>query len=236
MGGVQIEEHLDQLRAEGLRLAAAARRADLDTGVPGCPGWKVRDLVKHVGGVHRWAAAIVGGALPDGDDVTGDLVGTGPADSLLIDWFSDGHRALVQTLRTAPGDPACFTFLPRSLAAGLLGTAAGTRDSYPPRRRRGRCAPSGRWLRSQARPGRHRRDAHRVRRTAEDNGAGDAAHRACGRPVLACHARPARFGSGELPAPGRARRCHCQRQRNRHLPLGVEPAGDGLGHGCNSSR
>jgi len=32
MGGVEIEEHLDQLRAEGLRLAAAARRADLDTG------------------------------------------------------------------------------------------------------------------------------------------------------------------------------------------------------------
>jgi uncharacterized protein (TIGR03083 family) len=31
---------------------------------------------------------------------------------LLISWFSDGHRALVQTLRDAPSDLACFTFLP----------------------------------------------------------------------------------------------------------------------------
>ncbi len=111
-GGMRIEEHIDQLAAEGPRLADAAQRAGLDAAVPGCPGWQVRDLVTHVGGVHRWAASIVGGALAGGDDVMGDRVGAGPADPLLIGWFRDGHRALVQTLRDAPGDLACFTFLP----------------------------------------------------------------------------------------------------------------------------
>ncbi len=52
-GGMRIEEHIDQLAAEGPRLADAAQRAGLDAAVPGCPGWQVRDLVTHVGGVHR---------------------------------------------------------------------------------------------------------------------------------------------------------------------------------------
>jgi uncharacterized protein (TIGR03083 family) len=112
MSAMGIDEHIDQLAVEGPRLADAAQSAGLAAAVPGCPGWQVRDLVTHVGGVHRWAASIVGGALADNDDVTGDRVGTGPADPLLIGWFRDGHRALVQTLRDAPGDLACFTFLP----------------------------------------------------------------------------------------------------------------------------
>ena len=112
MSGMEIDEHIDQLAAEGPRLADAAQSAGLDAAIPGCPGWQVRDLVTHVGGVHRWAASIVGGALAGNDDVMSDQVGTGPADRLLIGWFRDGHRVLVQTLRDAPGDLACFTFLP----------------------------------------------------------------------------------------------------------------------------
>ncbi|MFI5426481.1 maleylpyruvate isomerase family mycothiol-dependent enzyme [Aeromicrobium sp. UC242_57] len=54
----------DGPRARGWR---SRRRASpscvrLGTGdepVPACPGWTVRDLAEHLGGVHRWAAAIV---------------------------------------------------------------------------------------------------------------------------------------------------------------------------------
>jgi uncharacterized protein (TIGR03083 family) len=108
---VEINAHIDQLDAEGLALAAAAQQADLDAAVEHCPDWTVRDVVTHVGGVHRWAAEIVGEALLDLDEVTAEAVGTGPADSDLLGWFVEGHAALVSTLRAAPLDLQCFSFL-----------------------------------------------------------------------------------------------------------------------------
>lgn len=45
------EEQLDALRTEAAAFHAAV--GDLDTPVPACPSWRVRDLVSHVGSVHR---------------------------------------------------------------------------------------------------------------------------------------------------------------------------------------
>lgn len=72
----------------------------------------MRDLVRHTGGVHRWAATTVRTA--SADPVDGDLerlVGGWPSDGELVDWFRDGHGALVTTLRDAPADVQCYTFL-----------------------------------------------------------------------------------------------------------------------------
>jgi uncharacterized protein (TIGR03083 family) len=74
--------------------------------------WNVRNLVTHVGGIHRWAADIVTtGATGFGTDA-GRAVGKGPGDTELIDWFLAGHAALVDALRRAPDDLKCATFLP----------------------------------------------------------------------------------------------------------------------------
>jgi uncharacterized protein (TIGR03083 family) len=109
---VQTAALIERLEAEGPRLADAASEAGLDVAVPGCPQWSVRDLVVHTGGIHRWAADIVctGGQSFDTD--AGRAVGTGPADEELLDWFRDGHAALVAALRAAPDDIDCATFLP----------------------------------------------------------------------------------------------------------------------------
>src|SRR5450631_694808 len=112
MTGVEIHQLIDVLQTEGIRLAHASQQTGLDAAVPSCPGWAVRDLVTHMGGVHRWAAAIVGGGLPESDETTSDLVGAGPDNAVLLDWYREGHRALVETLRAAPKDLACYTFLP----------------------------------------------------------------------------------------------------------------------------
>ena len=56
---VQVAEHIAALRAEGPLLARAAERAGPDAPVPACPGWRMRDLVRHVGNVHRWATGYV---------------------------------------------------------------------------------------------------------------------------------------------------------------------------------
>jgi hypothetical protein len=40
-------------------LRAAASDGDLDSRVPGCPDWSVRDLIAHLGEVQRFWAAVV---------------------------------------------------------------------------------------------------------------------------------------------------------------------------------
>lgn len=108
---MEIPELIDQLALEGPRLAVAAERAGWDAPVP-ATDWTVRELVTHVGGVHRWAAEIVRTASSSLDNATGEAVGTGPPDAELLDWFRDGHAGLVAALSAAPDDLAAVTFLP----------------------------------------------------------------------------------------------------------------------------
>ena len=108
---VGIAALLRQLETDGPLLAAAAERAGWDAPVPSTD-WTVRELVTHVGGVHRWAADIVARGGDAFDTDAGDAVGTGPADAQLLDWFTAGHTALVDTLFAAPDDLQCATFLP----------------------------------------------------------------------------------------------------------------------------
>ncbi len=109
---MNIAEHITALDSAGQRLAAAAAEAGQDAAVPSCPDWVVRDLVRHQGGVHRWATGYVGERRTELWDVDmEDVVGDWPADGDLIDWFDDGLATLVQTLTDADPDLDCFTFL-----------------------------------------------------------------------------------------------------------------------------
>src|SRR5690349_8120845 len=109
---VEISQHLDALRDAGTRLSAAAAQAGPDAAVPSCPEWVVRDLVRHQGGIHRWAASIVGTPRTEAWNVDLDeVVGTWPDDTELIRWFEDGLDQLVKVLSQAPADLACWTFL-----------------------------------------------------------------------------------------------------------------------------
>jgi uncharacterized protein (TIGR03083 family) len=109
---VEVAEHISALDHEGRRLADVASGTAWDAPVPSCPGWTLRDLVTHVGGVHRWAAAIVGGALSRSDRETHAAVGSGPLDAELLDWFRSGHANLVWTLRNADPAVSFWSFLP----------------------------------------------------------------------------------------------------------------------------
>jgi len=117
---VEIAEHIDALRDQGALLAEAAGRAGLDAAVSRCPPWLVKDLLRHTGYIHRWAArhiiecpARVLEGPPEAEILRG-----GAPDPDLIAWFLAGHRALVETLAAA--DPAleCGTFMdaPSALA------------------------------------------------------------------------------------------------------------------------
>jgi uncharacterized protein (TIGR03083 family) len=119
MSAMEIAEHIAAIASEGKRLAAAAAAADPDAPVPSCPDWVVRDLVRHQGGVHRWATGIVAGPRTEPWNVELDeIVGAWPSDSDLIDWFGDGLGRLVSALSEADPGLVCWTFLkaPSSLA------------------------------------------------------------------------------------------------------------------------
>ncbi|MFF5536721.1 maleylpyruvate isomerase family mycothiol-dependent enzyme [Streptomyces cinerochromogenes] len=106
---METAEFLEILDREGRLLAASAGAAGTDAKVPTCPEWQVRDLVRHTGTVHRWAAALVadGHTTPRPLDDPPELDG-----AELVDWYRDGHRLLVDTLAAAPADLECWTFHP----------------------------------------------------------------------------------------------------------------------------
>lgn len=108
---METAEFLQTLDREGRLLAAAAAEAGPDAKVPTCPEWQVRDLLRHTGAVHRWAAAFVadGHTAPRPMGDAPDLDG-----AELVDWYRDSHRLLVDTLTSAPPEVECWTFLPAS--------------------------------------------------------------------------------------------------------------------------
>jgi uncharacterized protein (TIGR03083 family) len=109
---VEVAAHIEALRGEGALTAAALGRAGPDAPVPTCPEWVVRDLGRHLGGVHRWATDYVAGARTEIWDVDLDeVVGTWPEDDELPAWVDAGCSALADALAAAPADLACWTFL-----------------------------------------------------------------------------------------------------------------------------
>ena len=117
---MDINEHIDALRHHGRLLADAADRAGLDAAIPPCPAWQVKDLLRHTGYIHRWAAQHIT-ECPDtvlDGPAEEDILRGGAADPELLAWFRAGHAALVETLSTADPGLVCATFMdaPSSLA------------------------------------------------------------------------------------------------------------------------
>jgi len=109
---MDVADHIDALRAEGDLMAAAVARSGADAPVPTCPDWVVRDLVRHMGGVHRWATGYVAGARTEVWAVDLDeVVGSWPDDPELAAWLRQGCEALATALAGAPADLECWTFL-----------------------------------------------------------------------------------------------------------------------------
>jgi uncharacterized protein (TIGR03083 family) len=111
---MRVDEHVNALQQQGELLATATSRADLQARVPTCPEWTVRELVRHMGRVHRWATVYVRDGVGAPLDKAGEAAAWGemPDDSGLVRWFRDGHELLVAALSAAPADLACWSFLP----------------------------------------------------------------------------------------------------------------------------
>ena len=110
---MRIDVHIARLAAEGELLIRAAETAGPDARVPTCPGWQVRDLLRHIGGVHRWATSFVRDRRSDPNDPPqASFFAEPPSDGDLGAWFRDGHAGLIAALRAADPALACWSFLP----------------------------------------------------------------------------------------------------------------------------
>jgi uncharacterized protein (TIGR03083 family) len=92
--------------------ADAASAGDLAQPVPTCPGWSLRDLVRHLGRVHRRVAATVtsGAERPVRHDDVPDAEPPSSRDEVAT-WLLAGGAAVASALRDAGPDRPVAGFL-----------------------------------------------------------------------------------------------------------------------------
>jgi uncharacterized protein (TIGR03083 family) len=94
-----VEAVVEEGERFGILAAELADDGRLDVVVPWVPAWTARELVGHLGTVHRWATAIVRAGHAD----SAPAVPQPPEDDLL-GWYAAGHTSLVRALREVPPD------------------------------------------------------------------------------------------------------------------------------------
>jgi uncharacterized protein (TIGR03083 family) len=102
-----VIDHLEPLRTECDRFAAAIADADPVAQVPSCPDWDVRELVAHLGRVQRfWASTIRLGedVEPERPDESAR-----PGDDL-VRWFREGADELLAAVERTPADRPAWTW------------------------------------------------------------------------------------------------------------------------------
>ena len=103
-------DELAAIASSAGRISELIRSSDLTRPVDHLGRWKVRDVVAHLGGVHRWATRIVTTRTMDGSSfIKSKLDGTE-----LCDWFDAGVEELLHELRANDRNAACPNFNPGS--------------------------------------------------------------------------------------------------------------------------
>lgn len=98
------------IRREADHLLAALATTDPAAEVPACPGWRVPDLVDHLGRIHQWARL---NACTGLDSASPKHPTNGPAEGEeLASWYRECVEELLKSLAgTDPTEP-CWTFQP----------------------------------------------------------------------------------------------------------------------------
>lgn len=117
---MDVSGYIGFVSSEGELFAAAAERGELSVDIAACPGWDMRELVRHLGLIHLWAAANVAFPDPDWLDIehleelepAWPELAVWPDDDHLVAWYRVTLLNLIRVLETAPADITAATFLP----------------------------------------------------------------------------------------------------------------------------
>ncbi len=96
-----------QAAADDARSLLAAAQAGWDRPVPQCPGWDAAELVRHMGGILVWMAAVV----TSGERVSRRSLDPEPQDPAdLPPWYLDSLDRALDVLGSARPDAEVWTF------------------------------------------------------------------------------------------------------------------------------
>ncbi|MFE7767276.1 maleylpyruvate isomerase family mycothiol-dependent enzyme [Streptomyces sp. NPDC057438] len=103
--------------------AAVAAAPDLAARVPTCPEWTLRDLVRHLGSVHRfWAATVAAGPA---DAPLPETAPDAPRErTALLAWSAESTGQLLDALRESGPDRGCWTWWGTSQSPRTSGAVA----------------------------------------------------------------------------------------------------------------
>jgi uncharacterized protein (TIGR03083 family) len=99
---------MDQMRKDGARFLAAARKAGIDAPVPSCGDWTMFDLCAHVARLHRWVIEIVE-MRPDPPSQSWKKYPY-PEGDAIIDYVDEGYQLLADALASAPANDVAWSW------------------------------------------------------------------------------------------------------------------------------
>jgi uncharacterized protein (TIGR03083 family) len=111
-GSVIDVDHASAFLDENRASSELFRDVDESKPVPTCPGWTLKQLLRHVGRGDRWAAQIVRDRLDESLDprsVEGGKPPPDPADA--ISWLHGGAQRLVDAVELSGVETPVWTFL-----------------------------------------------------------------------------------------------------------------------------
>src|SRR5215470_14790783 len=129
-GRMKAVDYVGHFGREAAAFETAARTAlgaQPAPAVPSCPGWRVTNLVLHLGTVHRYVARVIAERLPepppeedlawlaapgecDGWLPPGAVPSDAAVPAALVDWFAAGAADLRARFRAARPDEAVWTW------------------------------------------------------------------------------------------------------------------------------
>ena len=109
---MDTDRFIENVHGDVASMSRVARSAPLDTAVPTCPGWDLRELVIHTGAVHRHKVTTLLGDFQDKPAPRPDTPGAQASDADVLDWFDDGAELLFNAFTTADLDEATWTWCP----------------------------------------------------------------------------------------------------------------------------
>jgi uncharacterized protein (TIGR03083 family) len=108
MSLLSYDRYCTEIVAQAELLTSAVDGADMTVPVASCPDWNVGQLLRHLGGVHRWAATIVStrATEPVQAQVPDYSVYVSEDPAVVVPWLAEGAAQLAEALRAAgPGMP-----------------------------------------------------------------------------------------------------------------------------------
>ncbi|MFF9625160.1 maleylpyruvate isomerase family mycothiol-dependent enzyme [Streptomyces griseosporeus] len=110
-----LDRYCAEILAQTDQLCSLAEDGELTARVPTCPGWNFGQLLRHVGGTHRWADTVVRtrATEPVPDTLVNEVFHYDDKDpAALRDWLAEGARRLTDALTEAGPDARVWTVVP----------------------------------------------------------------------------------------------------------------------------